>query len=82
MPTRNPRVNVVLERPLYAVLKRWARRDGVSLSLKLRDILRAAVEAEEDRALARLAEVREHSFERRKALSHEQVWAHLRRSRD
>ncbi len=81
MPTKNPRVNVVLERPLHEVLRRWAKRDGVSLSLKVRDVVRAALEAEEDRVLARLANRREGSFERKKALTHAQVWAHLQRRR-
>jgi len=78
MPTKQPRVNVVLERPLYAALSRAAARDGVSLSLKARDLLKAALEIEEDVALARLAEERERSFHRRKPLTHSQAWAHLR----
>ena len=74
MPTKNPRVNVVLEKPLYDVLVSWARRDGISLSLKVRDMVKAAVEAEEDQVLARIAAEREQSFDRRKALTHSQVW--------
>ncbi len=37
MPTKNPRVNVVLEKPLYDVIASWARRDGISLSMKVRE---------------------------------------------
>jgi hypothetical protein len=48
-------------------------RDGISLSLKMRDLLREAFEAEEERILARLAEERERSFDRGKALTHAQV---------
>jgi predicted DNA-binding protein len=77
MPTKNPRVNVVLEEPLYEGLSRWAKRDGVSLSLKVRDLVKEALESQEDRALALLAEEREQSFDRKKALTHEQVWSHL-----
>ena len=80
MPTKNPRVNVVLERPLYELLGRWAKRDGVSLSLKVRDVVRTAIELEEDRALARFAEGREQTFDRKKALTHAQVWGHPRRA--
>lgn len=79
MPTKNPRVNVVLEEPLYEGLSRWAKRDGVSLSLKVRDVVKEALESQEDRALARFAEERETSFDRQKALTHEQVWSHLKR---
>ena len=81
MPTKQPRVNVVLERPLYEALSRLAHRDGVSLSLKARDLLREALEIEEDVVLARFAGEREHSFDRKKALTHPQAWAHLKRPR-
>jgi hypothetical protein len=36
-------------------------------------------EREEDRLLIRFAEERERSFDRRKALTHEQVWSALRK---
>ncbi|PIQ45880.1 MAG: toxin-antitoxin system, antitoxin component, partial [Deltaproteobacteria bacterium CG12_big_fil_rev_8_21_14_0_65_43_10] len=39
MPARNPRINVVLEEPLYATIERLAKRDKVSLSLKVRDLI-------------------------------------------
>ena len=81
MPTKNPRVNVVLEEPLYEGLSLWAKREGISLSLKVRDLVKEALEIEEDRALARIAEKREQSFDRKKALTHQQVWAHLSRPR-
>jgi plasmid stability protein len=81
VPTKNPRVNVVLEAPLYESLRRWAKRDGVSLSLKVRDLITAALQEEEDRVLVRFAEGREKSFDRRKALTHAQVWSHLKRQR-
>lgn len=74
MPTKNPRVNVVLEKPLYANVGRLAKRDGVSMSLKVRDLLKEALEMEEDIALARFTETREQSFSRRKSLKHEEVW--------
>jgi hypothetical protein len=81
MPTKNPRVNVVLEEPLYKGLQKWAKRDGVSLSLKVRDLVKEAMEAEEDRKLAAFADKRERSFDRKKALTHAQVWAHLKQPR-
>ena len=59
VPAKNPKVNVVLEKPLYGVLRRWAKRDGVSLSLKVRDLVKAAVEAKEDQVLARLSSAHE-----------------------
>ena len=74
MPAKNPRVNVVLERPLYDALSRLARRDGTSLSLKARDLLRDALEAYEDLVLGRIAEERERTFDPSRALSHREVW--------
>jgi hypothetical protein len=44
MPTKNPRINVVLERLLYNNVERLAERDGISLSLKVRDLVKAALE--------------------------------------
>ena len=81
MPTPHPRVNVVLEEPVYEGLRRWAKRDGVSLSLKVRDIVKEALESEEDRALAHLAENRERTRDKKKALSHAQAWSQPNRVR-
>ncbi len=75
MPTKNPRINVVLEKPLYDSVRRLAEKEDVSLSLKIRDLVRAALEAEEDAALAQFAEEREKSFKRSRALTHKQVWS-------
>lgn len=69
MPTHNPRINVVLERPLYQAVEHLARRDQVSLSTKMRDLVREALELEEDSRLAALAERRERSFGRKTAVS-------------
>ncbi len=74
MPTKNPRVNVVLEKPLYDSVRRLAEKEEISLSLKIRDLVREALEAQEDAALARLAEEREKSFKRARALTHKQAW--------
>jgi hypothetical protein len=74
MPTKNPRVNVVLEKPLYTNVERLAKRDGVSLSLKVRDLLKEALEMDEDISLAKFADAREKSFSRKKSLKHDEVW--------
>jgi predicted DNA-binding protein len=74
MPTKNPRVNVVLETPLYNSVEHLAKRDGVSLSLKVRDLIREALEMEEDVALAVVAEKRERTFSKTKSLKHHEVW--------
>ena len=74
MPAKNPRIHVVLEKPLYDSIRRLAAKEEVSLSLKIRDLVREALEAQEDAALAEFAEEREKTFRRSQGLSHKQVW--------
>lgn len=81
MPARNPRVNVVLEKPLYDAARRLAARDGTSLSSKVRDLVREALEAEEDVALAALAEQRERTLKRSRRLADREVWGPQTRRR-
>jgi hypothetical protein len=72
MPAKNPRVNVVLERPLYEALGRVAKHDGASLSTKARDLLRDALELREDAGLYDIAA--ERSARRGNGLSHAALW--------
>ena len=65
---------MVLEKPLYKNVERLAERDGVSLSLKVRDLVKEALEIEEDIGLSKLVETREKTFNRKKALKHDEVW--------
>jgi len=74
MATKNPRLNVVLEEPLYMSLKRLAKKDGMSLSLKARDLIREALAEYEDSYWSRKAENREKTFHPHKALSHKKIW--------
>ncbi len=74
MPTKNPRINVVLEKPLYNAIQDLAGDEGVSMSMLMRDLVKEALELREDRALAELAEERETGFDRSKALSHDEAW--------
>ena len=74
MPAKNPRINVVLEKPLYYSVRRLAASEEISLSLKIRDLVKEALEAQEDITLAELATEREKTFRRTRALSHKQVW--------
>lgn len=74
MPAKNPRINVVLEKPLYEAVEEMADREGISLSLKVRDLVKEALEIEEDIALTVIAERREKTFIKKKALKHHEVW--------
>ncbi|MCR4308792.1 MAG: ribbon-helix-helix domain-containing protein [Deltaproteobacteria bacterium] len=74
MPARNPRVNVVLEKPLYEAVDHLAKEEGVSLSTAVRDLVREAIEIREDIDLGRLAEAREKTLRRSRSLTHKAIW--------
>ncbi len=78
MAAINPRINVVFEQPLYKTIVKLAHEEGVSLSLKVRDLVKEAIESYEDTVLVQIAEAREKTFSRKKALTHKQVWTHLK----
>ena len=81
MPTKQPRLNVVLEPPSFRSVQRLAARDGMSMSMKARELIHEALELQEDAYLAERAHERAKTFVRSKALTHEQVWAHLKKRR-
>jgi hypothetical protein len=74
MPTKKPRVNVVVEPPIYGVMHDLAEIEGVSMSTLARDLIREALELREDVMLSKFAEHREKTFHDESALSHEDVW--------
>ena len=74
MPTKNPRINVALEKPLYSLIQRMAHERGLSLSMVTRDLVREALEIHEDAVLARIAEEREMALTGRKTQTHDEVW--------
>jgi len=74
MPSQKPRINIVLDDFLYQNVRFLAEKDNISLSAKVRDLLKEALEIQEDIALSRFAEEREKSWEDSKALTHDDVW--------
>jgi predicted DNA-binding protein len=74
MPAKNPRVNIVVEPPLYVAMQNLAECEGVSLSTVARDLIREAIDLREDVALAALADRRTKTFAKKKALTHKDVW--------
>jgi predicted DNA-binding protein len=74
MPTKNPRVNIVVEPPLYSVMHDLATSEGISMSTIARNLIREAIDLREDVALATFADTRLKSFDRKAALSNEDVW--------
>jgi hypothetical protein len=74
MPSQKPRINIVLDDFLYQNVRILAEKDNISLSAKVRDLLKEALEIQEDIALSGFAEEREKSWDDSKALTHDDVW--------
>jgi uncharacterized protein (DUF1778 family) len=74
MPTKNPRINVALEKPIYSLIERLAHERGLSLSMVTRDLVREALEIHEDSMLVRIADERLAELGDRKTLNHVEVW--------
>ena len=75
MPAKNPRINIVLDKSLYQNVRLLAKKDNVSLSAKVRDLIKEALEIQEDIALGEFAGEREKSWNDSKTLSHDDVWS-------
>lgn len=75
MPAQNPCINIVLGNLLYQDVRLLAEKDNVSLSAKVRDLLKEALEIQEDITLSGFAEKREKSWNDSKALTHDDVWS-------
>ena len=68
------KINLTVEQPIYLTLLKLSKQDGVSLSSKIKELLISAIEDIEDIGLIELADNREKTFSKRKALSHKQFW--------
>ena len=76
MGTQLKRITV-LEPPLYREVERLARAEQVSLSSKVRDLVREALDLVEDTGWERLVSRRRSGKGR--WLSHDEVWVRARR---
>jgi hypothetical protein len=74
MPTKKPRLNVVLEPSLYEALCKVADRENISLSLLARDLIKESLELHEDIYWEETAERRDKTFSYKEALSHKDIW--------
>lgn len=74
MPTRNPRINVILDDVLYQNIRLLAQKENVSLSAKVRELIKEALEIQEDIALSEFAEEREKSWKESSVLFHDEIW--------
>jgi len=55
MTTKNPRINLVIEKPLFHILKDLSVKNALSLSSQTRDLIIRALEDIEDIGLARVS---------------------------
>ncbi|HMS85461.1 MAG TPA: hypothetical protein PKD12_17600 [Nitrospira sp.] len=76
-----PQAYIVLDEPLYQGLRRWAKRDDITLSLKVRDLGKDELDMEEDRVLTDIAERWVATFSRKTAKTHAKVWGTSKRPR-
>lgn len=75
MPSKNPRINVVLDDSLYKNIQFLAETEGVSLSAKVKDLIKEALEVQEDLYLAAFAEEREKTWDKSTARTHDEIWS-------
>ncbi len=74
MPT-SQRIDLVLDGAVYRRIRLLAENEGVSLPVKARDLIKEALEIQEDVYLSKLADEREGSWDESSALPHEDVWS-------
>ncbi len=74
MPTKNRRINMVVDDSLFQALEELASRRGRSLSTVARDLVSDALEMQEDVGWQEIAAEREASYEPESAESHTDVW--------
>lgn len=73
MPTLKQRISLSVPGDVGNILARLARRDQTTVSTKALDLVRFALEIEEDMALGALAEARD--GKKVKFVAHEDAWA-------
>ena len=74
MPTKNPRINVVVDSEIYNILNKLAKSQGISLSLFSRDLIKEALEVREDYYWQEQAKKRDKTFLKKNGLSHKDIW--------
>ena len=70
----NQRTLVMLEPPVRNLIRDIAKTEKVSISSLCRDLIREALEINEDKYFTILAESRDKNFNWKHGLFHEEVW--------
>lgn len=72
MPTKNPRLNVVLNDEIYKTIEYIAAQEGKSMSVVAKELLEDAIDKHEDMFLSEFAQQREKQSKKR--VSHKDAW--------
>ncbi len=72
MPTKNPRLNVVLDAELYEMVEKIAKQEGKSMSVVAKELMEDALEKHEDMLLSEMAMKRE--TKSKKTIPHDKAW--------
>jgi predicted DNA-binding protein len=72
MPTKNPRLNVVLDESLYEFLSNLSKKEDKSMSVVAKELIQEAIDKHEDLALSELAMKRER--ESKRIIKHAKAW--------
>jgi len=72
MPTKNPRLNVVLDPELLEMVERISKKEDKSMSVVAKELIEDALEKHEDLLLSEIAMKRESRS--KKTVSHEKAW--------
>ena len=75
MPTKKPRINVVLNPRIYADVQTLSEARGLSMSSVVEDLIEDALEIQEDLALTALADERKKSLRKSELVSHKKAWS-------
>lgn len=79
MPTSKKRLNISLSPEMDKLIRQSARRDDMPEATKAAELIKIALELEEDMVLGQMLEerLREHVPES-KYISHKEAWKHLK----
>ncbi len=72
MPTKNPRLNVVLDPELLKMVEKISQREDKSMSVVAKELIEEALEKHEDLLLSEMAMKREEKS--KKTVPHDKAW--------
>lgn len=72
MPTKNPRLNVVLTKVIFQALSEIAKNEDKSMSIVAQELILEALDRHEDMLLSGMAMRREEEF--KKIVPHNKAW--------